>query len=198
MEQNSQVIFDKNSIEFVTVAAEYCGCIERSRGTDRKTFVDTALKILPLLYLKASLIPECELIGEDDLEVFVTEDDYEMVRRAIAHVLGPQDDYLEVFHPDMAYSDSPIKKCISEDLADIYQDLKDFICVFQLGMNVTMNDSLYVCKEHFAEFWGQRLVNTMRALHDVKYNTSSDDEEALDAPDAWDDEPDAWDNEDFG
>ena len=198
MEQNSQVIFDKNSIEFVTVAAEYCGFIERSRGTDRKTFVDTALKILPLLYLKASLIPECELIGEDDLEVFVTEDDYEMVRRAIAHVLGPQDDYLEVFHPDMAYSDSPIKKCISEDLADIYQDLKDFICVFQLGMNVTMNDSLYVCKEHFAEFWGQRLVNTMRALHDVKYNTSSDDEEALDAPDAWDDEPDAWDNEDFG
>ena len=198
MEQNSQVIFDKNSIEFVTVAAEYCGFIERSRGADRKTFVDTALKILPLLYLKASLIPECELIGEDDLEVFVTEDDYEMVRRAIAHVLGPQDDYLEVFHPDMAYSDSPIKKCISEDLADIYQDLKDFICVFQLGMNVTMNDSLYVCKEHFAEFWGQRLVNTMRALHDVKYNTSSDDEEALDAPDAWDDEPDAWDNEDFG
>ena len=198
MEQNSQVIFDKNSIEFVTVAAEYCGFIERSRGADRKTFVDTALKILPLLYLKASLIPECELIGEEDLEVFVTEDDYEMVRRAIAHVLGPQDDYLEVFHPDMAYSDSPIKKCISEDLADIYQDLKDFICVFQLGMNVTMNDSLYVCKEHFAEFWGQRLVNTMRALHDVKYNTSSDDEEALDAPDAWDDEPDAWDNEDFG
>ena len=189
MEQISQVIFDKNSIEFVTVAAEYCGFIERSRGADRKTFVDTALKILPLLYLKASLIPECELIGEDDLEVFVTEDDYEYVRCAVAHVLGPQDDYLEVFHPDMAYSDMPIKKCISEDLADIYQDLKDFISVFQLGMNVTMNDSLCVCKEHFAEFWGQRLVNTMRALHDVKYNTSADDEEL--------DEPASWDNEDY-
>ena len=176
MEQISQVIFDKNSIEFVTVAAEYCGFIERSRGADRKTFVDTALKILPLLYLKASLIPECELIGEDDLEVFVTEDDYEYVRRAVANVLGPQDDYLEVFHPDMAYSDTPIKTCISEDLADIYQDLKDFIGVFQLGLNVTMNDSLYVCKEHFAEFWGQRLVNTMRALHDVKYNQATDDD----------------------
>jgi hypothetical protein len=198
MEQTSQVIFDKNSIEFVTVAAEYCAFIERARGAERQNFVDTALKILPLLYLKASLIPECEQIGEEDLEVFVTEDDYEMVRRAVADVLGAKDDYLEVFHPDMAYSDTPIKKCISEDLADIYQDLKDFICVFQLGMNVTMNDSLYVCKEHFAEFWGQRLVNTMRALRDVKYNTSSDDEEALDAPDAWDDEPDAWDNEDFG
>ena len=184
MEQTSQVIFDKNSIEFVTVAAEYCSFIERSRGADKKSFVDTALKILPLLYLKASLIPECELIGEGDLEVFVTEDDYEYVRLVVANVMGAQDDYLEVFHPDMAYSDTPIKKTISEDLADIYQDLKDFISVFQLGLNATMNDSLCVCKEHFAEFWGQRLVNTMRALHDVKYNTS--DEEADDAPAAWD------------
>ena len=190
MEPTSQVIFDKNSIEFVTVAAEYCGFIERSREVGKQSFVDTALKILPLLYLKASLIPECELMGEDDLETFVTEDDYEYVRRSIAKVMGAQDDYLEVFHPDMAYSDTPIKKCISEDLADIYQDLKDFISVFQLGLNVTMNDSLYVCKEHFAEFWGQRLVNTMRALHDVKYHTSDvDDEDA--------DEPSAWDNDEF-
>ena len=172
MEQTSQVIFDKNTIEFVTVAAEYCGFIERSQGTERNAFIDTALKILPLLYLKASLIPECEMIGEEDLEVFVTEEDYECVQYSIAQVLGAQDDYLEVFHPDMAYSDTPIKKCISEDLADIYQDLKDFIGVFQLGMNTTMNDSLYVCKEHFAEYWGQRLVNTMRALHNVKYNDS--------------------------
>lgn len=190
MESTSQVIFDKNSIEFVTVAAEYCGFIERARQMERKDFVDTALKILPLLYLKASLIPECELMGEGDLETFVTEDDYEYVRRSIAKVMGAQDDYLEVFHPDMAYSDTPVKKNISEDLADIYQDLKDFISVFQLGLNVTMNDSLYVCKEHFAEFWGQRLVNTMRALHDVKYHTSDvDDEDA--------DEPSAWDNDEF-
>ena len=189
MEPTSQVIFDKNSIEFVTVAAEYCGFIERSREVGKQSFVDTALKILPLLYLKASLLPECELMGEDDLETFVTEDDYEYVRRSIAKVLGAQDDYLEVFHPDMAYSDTPIKKCISEDLADIYQDLKDFIGVFQSGLNMTMNDSLCVCREHFAEFWGQRLVNTMRALHDVKYHSSSEDDDA--------DVPSAWDNDEF-
>lgn len=186
MESSSQVIFDKNSIEFVTVAAEYCGFMERCKGAERKTFVDTALKILPLLYLKASLIPECELIGEDNLEVIVTEDDYEWIRLSVADVMGAQDDYLEVFLPDMAYSEIPIKKCISEDLADIYQDLKDFIGVFQSGLNVTMNDSLYICKEHFAEFWGQRLVNTMRALHDVKYNSSDDNEE-----------PVSWGNDDF-
>ena len=175
MEKYSQVIFDKNTVEFVTVAAEYCGCLERTRDAKRGIFVDTALKILPLLYLKASMIPPCERIGEFDPEAFVTEEDYELIRMAVAEVLGSKDDYLEVFLPDMAYSDTPIKKCISEDLADIYQDLKDFISVFQLGLNETMNDSLVICKEHFEEFWGQRLVNTMRALHDVKYNSTEED-----------------------
>ena len=151
--------------------------LERARDMKCYDFVDTALKILPLLYLKATLLPPCEPIGEDEPETFVTEEDYELIRRAIAGVLGAKDDYLEVFLPDMVYSDTPIKKCISEDLADIYQDLKDFISVFQLGLNETMNDSLVVCKEHFREFWGQRLVNTMRALHDVKYSPADDGEE---------------------
>ena len=31
MEKYSQVIFDKNTVEFVTVAAEYCGFLERAR-----------------------------------------------------------------------------------------------------------------------------------------------------------------------
>ena len=65
MEKYSQVIFDKNTVEFVTVAAEYCGFLERARDMKRYDFVDTALKILPLLYLKATLLPPCEPIGED-------------------------------------------------------------------------------------------------------------------------------------
>ncbi len=180
----SQVIFDKNAVEFVTVAAEYCGFIERSREMNQKDFVDKALKLLPLLYLKASLIPSLERFDEFNPETFVTEQDYEYVRMSIANILGAKDDYLEVFLPDMKYSDTPIKKSISEDLADIYQDIKDFISVFQLGLNETMNDALFICKEHFAEFWGQRLVNTMRALHDIKYNNLEDDDEFGNTEDA--------------
>lgn len=88
MEKYSQVIFDKNTVEFVTVAAEFCGFLERARDMKCYDFVDTALKILPLLYLKATLLPPCEPIGEDEPETFVTEEDYELIRRAIAGVLG--------------------------------------------------------------------------------------------------------------
>ena len=55
-------------------------------------------------------------------------------------------------------------------------EMKDFIFVFQLGLNETMNDSLAICQEQFKEYWGQTLVNTLRALHDVKYRQSEEDE----------------------
>ena len=175
MEKESQTIFDKNVIEFVTVAAEFCAVLERAERMKRSDFVDTSLKILPLLYLKASMLPKCETIGEEVLETYVTEEIYEILRINLAELMGDKDDYLDVFVQDMVYSDQPIKKSISEDLADIYQDIKDFIFVFQLGLNETMNDSLAICQENFGMLWGQKLVNTLRALHDVKY--SQQDEE---------------------
>lgn len=171
MKEKSQVIFERNAVEFVTVAAEFCAFLERSQEMKRDFFVDRMLKILPLLYLKASTLPEVEMMEDDEPETYVTEEIYEILRLNLVGILAEEDDYLEVFLPEMKYSDTPIKKNISEDLADIYQDIKNFIFVFKLGLNETMNDALFICKENFAEFWGQKLVNTMRALHDVKYNS---------------------------
>jgi hypothetical protein len=181
MKQQSQVIFERNTVEFVTVAAEFCAFIERSEGQQRAEFVDTLLKILPLLYIKASMLPECEVMGDDSLETFVTEDDYEVIRINLQEVLADHDDYLDVFVEEMKYSDTPIRKSIAEDLSDIYQAVKDFVCQFQSGLNETMHDALAQCRENFAAYWGQTLVNTMRALHEVKFSkTDNDDEEEYD------------------
>ncbi len=177
MKKESQVIFDRNVAEFVTVAAEFCNYLEQAETIKRATFVDTTLKILPLLYLKTAMLPECHTIGEELPEKYVTEETYEVLRMNLAGVLAEGDTYLDVFVEDMKYSDQPITKYISEDLADIYQDIKDFIFVFQLGLNETMNDSLAICQENFRTYWGQKLVNTLRALHEVKYSQTDDEED---------------------
>lgn len=177
MENKEQVIFSRNTVEFVTVAAEFCAYLERAESLRRKDFVDTILKILPLLYIKASMLPECEMLNDVEPETFVTEEDYEVLRYSLSALMADKDDYLEVFMQDMRYSDTPITRCISEDLADIYQDIKNFISVFQLGFDETMNDSLALCRDNFALYWGQTLVNTMRALHSVKVNPSDEDTE---------------------
>ena len=123
------------------------------------------------------MIPECEVMSEDGLESFVTEDDYEVIRLNLQELLADRDDYLDVFVEDMKYSDTPIRKSIAEDLSDIYQVVKDFVCQFRSGLNETMHDALAQCREHFIGYWGQTLVNTMRALHEVKYNHTDEEEE---------------------
>lgn len=192
MEKESQTIFDRNVVEFVTVAAEYCKYVEQAEGTRRDTFVDTMLKILPLLYLKATLLPPCEPMGDEAPEQYVTEETYEVVRLTLASILAERDDYLDVFVEDMKYSDQPITRYISEDLADIYQDVKDFIFVFSLGLNQTMHDALAICQENFRLYWGQKLVNTLRALHETRYSQSEDEdgEESTEPDTDFYDEPD--------
>ena len=168
MDSRSKVIFERNSVEFVTVAAQFCNFLEESQGMEREEFVDTALKMLPLLYVKALLLPEMELMDEDDeLENYVTEESYSLMNAQLADIMGDRDDYLDVFVEDMKYSDQPVTRYISEGLADIYQDIKDFIFVFKQGVNRNMHNALAKCQENFRLYWGQKLVNTLRALHEV-------------------------------
>lgn len=176
MTDNEDIVFSRNTVEFVTVAAEYCAFLERSNELNRKEFVGTMLKLLPLLYIKAQMLPTDEPIGDDELQDFVTEESYEVLRITLSELLGSRDAYLDVFVDEMRYSDTPVTKHISEDLSDIYQDTKNFIFQFQLGINETMHDAVIKCREHFCQYWGQTLVNTLRALHEIEYNTPEEEE----------------------
>lgn len=171
-----KIVYGKNTIEFVTVATEFCAFVERAETMDRSEFVGTVLKILPLLYLKATMLPH--VVDDDDsgLESYVTEETYEILRMNIASLMGDMDDYLEVFEKDMVYSDKPILATVSENIVDIYQDVRDFIFAFQLGYEDSMKLAVKVCVENFELYWGQKLVNVMRALHNIKYNMHHDDD----------------------
>ena len=81
-------IYSKQTVEFVTVAAEYCAFIEKANQQEKSAFVDKCVKLLPLLYLKSILIPETEYQHEEDTERFVSEEMYEYVRETIARRLG--------------------------------------------------------------------------------------------------------------
>ena len=164
-----EVVFSNQTVDFVRIAIEYCAFVEKAGESKKSVFVDTAGKILPLLYMKVSVIPDIEEQYDSEFKPKVTEAMYVAVENTIEDLLGEDNLYLETFHPDIRLSDSPIAVRISEDLADIYQDLGNFIAVFKDGNKETMNDSLAECIQHFKEYWGQKLVNTLRAVHYLKY-----------------------------
>jgi hypothetical protein len=117
------------------------------------------------------------MLEDNFLEKFVSEDEYQQVMNTVQLKMGPYNDYLEVFTADMQRSVEPLTATISENLADIFQDLKDFLMSYKTAVTEIMNDALIELVGNFEEYWGQRLVNVLRALHEVAFNGENIDEE---------------------
>ena len=165
------MLYDKNTLEFVTVALEFCALTEAAAKHTLLSFTDKAIKIIPLLYLKAALLPTFDETEDDcEPEQFITETTYEAIRCRLANLLGEYDTYLETFHPDMPYSDTPVVDTISENLADVYQDLGNFVALFRQENEQVMGQALFICEENFRLYWGQKLLNALKALHAVRFN----------------------------
>lgn len=162
---NTHYVYQEPAIEFVTVAVQLCLYLEQVAEQEKSDFIEKMLCLLPLLYLKARLLPKANEEMDGYPERFVTEQEYEDLRQMVAQKLGSDDAYLEVFVEDMRYSDEPITAFISENIADIYQELKDLACNYQTREEAVMNDALVSCLEGFEQHWGQKLLNVLRPLH---------------------------------
>lgn len=177
---NNSSVYERDILELVTVAVEFCAYVENAAEKDRKIFISTMQKLLPLLYLKGVLAPKYELTEEcdsDSLSSFVSMENYDIVLNNVAFVMGEYDSFLDVFVEDMKYSDTPILSYVSENIADIYQDLKNFVCAYKDGTEEMRYDAIVMCKSNFENYWGQRLVNVLRALHEINYGERIDEDE---------------------
>jgi len=160
-------VYSKQVIEFVTVANEFCSFMEYAGQLEKLDFIQKIQKLLPLLYLKGSLIPEMESVLNEGNEKFVTEQEYDFVKDQVQAHMGELDDYTEQWDPKMTGSTEPVITSISENMADLYQDLKDFVSLYSMGTTEIMNDAVWECKMNFENYWGQILVNALRVIHRI-------------------------------
>jgi hypothetical protein len=170
MEANKEPVYSRNVVEFVAVANEFCKYAEHAKELKGDELLKILQRILPLMYLKASLLPQLEPFFEDGNEKFVTESDWIVISETLKEKFGTADDYLEVFDDKIKETDGPVVSSISENMADIYQDMKDFLLLYQTGTGEVMNDAVWECRMNFENFWGQKLVNSMRAIHKFIYS----------------------------
>lgn len=185
--KSDNIIYNKNVLDFVTVSVEFCAILEGDVKLSRKEWIERMLKILPLLYLKASLLPEVAPTFDEIPEVFVHEEDYSRVNLRVSEIMGEEDVYLDVFIEDMKYSDRPISAFVSENIADIYQDIRNFISVYQLELTNQMENALVICTYNFKSYWGQKLLNVLRPLHALLYKEDDiSNESNLNEEEKWD------------
>lgn len=167
-----ELVFSKVVVEFAAVAKEYCAFLENSTAFKQKQFIQISNSLLPLLYYKASLLPNTEPIHEQGNQKYVTEEYYLALSERIKHFLGQYNDFPEVFDERIVETDEQFSASLAEYLSDVYQDLKDFTMIYQKGQAEEINDALWECKLNFGEFWGIRLANCIRAIHQLAYSNS--------------------------
>jgi len=166
------VVYSRNVIEFATVANEFCAFVETVNELTRKDFLGKLQKLFPLLYLKASLLPQIDDQDEEETpEKFVTESDYLFILRKLSTRLGEFDSYTEIPELGTQVGEITVEANISENVADIYQDLKDFILAYRIGTVDVMRAALWECRNNFEQYWGQKLVNGLRAVHLLVYGS---------------------------
>lgn len=190
MPQSSQIdhpVYSRNVVEFVTVAVEYCNFIEQCKNTPAKDFASSMLRLLPLTYLKASILNNIESKEDNQNEDFVTEEIYVYILELVSKKFGEKD--LDCNVPETnSQNDEMNSAPVSEILSDIYQDLKNFVMGYRTGDINIMSEAVFLCKQNFEQFWGARLLAAQPALHllvfgnteweNIPENNNNDNEDA--------------------
>ena len=162
-------IYTQPVLDFVTVSTEYCKFLEQCVDKSFEDFTRVMRGLLPMVYLKATLLGDVtEAAGWNEKKL--TEEDYNFIRSAVARIMGEKDDFLDVFVEDFKYSEHPVLCTISENLADVYQQLRELVEIFREGYEESMQLALYETIEEFKLQWGQKLLNALRAIHDTSIN----------------------------
>ncbi len=170
MTSKNDPIYSRNVVEFTAAAIEFCKYAEHAGEMKGDELLKILQRILPYLYIKASLLPPLEPYFEDGNEKFVTEADWFRIHDELRNKFGTADDYVDLADEKFNEAEGPVVSSISENMADIYQDLKNFLLLYQTGTQEVMNDAVWECKLNFEDFWGQKLVNSLKAIHKFIYS----------------------------
>lgn len=167
------ITMGKNALEMLIVANEFCLFMEEMEDKPKKPVYDFVHRVMPLMYTKGSLLPDVEVEYPESNMRFVTEEQWEQLFTQLREKFGKDDEFW-IIDPEYINETEPLKASLSENLADIYQDMKDFILLYQKNTIAARQNALSDCKELFSDHWGYRISKIMMQLHHLIYNAEED------------------------
>ncbi len=186
---NGAGVYDPKVIDFVKAANDYCQWLENCDQLRSVEFISSSLSVLSGVYLHAVQLTELEPQLEGGNEKFVTEQDWANIYQKVLHLLGKHNEYLRIAENDEFDRSDLVTQKISEDLADIYQDLKDFTLQYRQGIEEIMNDAVWEVMDNFDNYWSEKLLSSLQALN--KLYISKIDPEDEEDPGTWESDEDA-------
>ncbi|MDE6134449.1 MAG: DUF5063 domain-containing protein [Muribaculaceae bacterium] len=160
------------AIGLVGLAVEYCRLIDNASQSDPQTFVRDILRYLPRFYITLSDLSFLDGDTEENGAIcqIMEEDSYDAARQAMAAVFGEYDVYLDTPVEDMRFSDTPIGVSLSEQLADIYQNMRDFAQTVRQMPHHMIPQAVQDLACRFNEFLSDTICSALRAANSIYQN----------------------------
>ncbi|MDR1672220.1 MAG: DUF5063 domain-containing protein [Bacteroidales bacterium] len=128
-------------------------------------FWSVQLKMLSDIYRGMLVLPEIETRYSSDVDKFVTEKAYNKVLAGLTAYIGALDKFPDFTDMNTAGVMKATEASLSEMLTDIYQELKDFVLLYETETLENMNDAIAECEDSFGRYWGVKLLSALRIIH---------------------------------
>ena len=165
MENLKEFVYSSEVLEFVKISKDFIDFLQDEMPEERKDFIGKSLQLLPQMYANMMSIPPNEPEFDSGGQKHVTEEEWSGVYQKIYGILASQNEYLDIPEQEEYDRMEIISRELSDDLADIYQDVKDFLENFRMGVEEVMNDAIWECRVNFENYWGKKLLRASLNLH---------------------------------
>ncbi|WP_100488345.1 DUF5063 domain-containing protein [Sporolactobacillus pectinivorans] len=137
--------------DFYKSANDFCDFVDLLGRCKNRNKFNKLLKNLLRLYHKGLDLPQVTLETSKSTKVDVS---YPKLK------IKKYDTYWEVFNPYQP--DEPIQGSLTDDISDIYHDLKEGISLYE---QKKYKEAVWHWKFNFEMHWGAHAIDAMRALH---------------------------------
>jgi hypothetical protein len=156
--------------DFVKAASDFCQLIEEASQKKTGELFSELQQLLPTLYMKAALLPLPKYCYEEEPTVFVKEDDYARIHDSLqkkfelfSGITGMSPGTLPDQHEIVSFM-------LAENFADLYEQLKNFSSLYEVGLTQSMNDAVWFCRRSFEHNLGVKLTDSLKSLHTLIYD----------------------------
>ena len=160
----SDFIIQSEVKEYLESARLYCEFIESPKEIGFIDFLKEVRLLLLTLYQKALAFPLYDGDSDEDTDDLLG-DNYYKVLKLIGQKIGKTDFYLHMFDPTNSSDEKPVGGSLTDDLGDIYRDLKRALLQFDTDSEVAKEDALWSLHFLFRIHYGEHIMNGLYAIH---------------------------------
>ena len=150
-------------MDFIGVTSQFCSLIDERDQIKDMELLGRAYGLLPQLCLHASRLPAidgCELFKEA-----TPHSQWQTLRESLRTKLAEYDAYLEVLDPYDFEGGEPERGSLSEDLADIYEEIVPGLRQWEQADSDKRRGVVAAWKLDYEIHWGEHATGAFRAIH---------------------------------